>query len=70
MAKSFFAQQNIAYEERDVIANEAYMQELKDLAGRFITPTLVIDGEVLIGFGNNLARIRTLLQQRGDLAGD
>jgi len=70
MAKSFFAQQNIAYEERDVIANEAYMQELKDLAGRFITPTLVIDGEVLIGFGNNLARIRTLLQKRGDLAGD
>ncbi len=68
MAKRFFAQQNIAYDERDVIANESYMRELKEVAGRFITPTLVIDGEVLIGFGNNLERVRALLQQRGDLA--
>jgi len=33
------------------------MEELKELVGRFITPTLVIGDEVLIGFGMNLARI-------------
>jgi len=33
------------------------MEELKRLAGRFITPTLVIGDEVLIGFGINLDRI-------------
>lgn len=61
MAKRFFAQYNIAYDERDVTASEKYMQELKKLVGRFITPTLFIHGEVIIGFGANLPRIRTLL---------
>ena len=67
MAKSFFAQHDIQYTEKDVIANSDYMEELEELAGRFITPTLVIDGEVLIGFGANLPHIRQLLEERGDL---
>lgn len=33
------------------------MEELKELVGRFLTPTLVIGDEVLIGFGANLNRI-------------
>lgn len=63
MAKSFFAQQSVTYEERDVTTDEGYMQELKDLVGRFITPILWIDGETVIGFGMNLPRIRELLRQ-------
>ncbi len=43
------------------------MDELKALVGRFITPTLVIDGETLIGFGMNLDRVRELLQKGGYL---
>ena len=43
------------------------MEELKSLAGRFITPTLVIDGEVLIGFGVNIHHVRRLLQAGGYL---
>jgi hypothetical protein len=39
------------------------MGELEDLAGRFITPALVIDDEVLLGFGANLGRIRELLKE-------
>jgi len=35
--------------------------------GRFATPTLVIDGEVLLGFGMNLARVRQLLDRGGYL---
>ncbi|MFQ5419162.1 MAG: hypothetical protein ACE5EY_02245 [Anaerolineae bacterium] len=33
----------------------------------FATPTLVIDGETLLGFGMNMARVRELLQKGGYL---
>jgi hypothetical protein len=39
------------------------MEELEDLVGRFLTPTLVIEDEVLLGFGANLGRIRELLKE-------
>jgi len=67
MAKSFFAQQGIPYDERDVTQNEQYMQELKDLAGRFITPTLYINGEVVVGFGRNMEQVKRLLRSGGYL---
>ena len=51
-------------------ANEQYMAELKALIGRFMTPTLVIDGETLIGFGANMERVRELLRQGGYLEGE
>jgi hypothetical protein len=38
------------------------MDELKSLVGRFITPTLVIDGETLLGFGTNIGRVHELLK--------
>lgn len=37
------------------------MEELKHLIGRFITPTIVINGEVLLGFGMSFSRIVRLL---------
>ena len=37
------------------------MEELKGLMGRFITPTIVIDDEVLLGFGMSFSRIVQLL---------
>jgi hypothetical protein len=37
------------------------MQELKQLMGRFITPTIVIGKEVLLGFGPSYARVLELL---------
>jgi hypothetical protein len=39
------------------------MEELEELVGRFITPALVIDDEVLLGFGANLGRVRELLKK-------
>jgi len=50
-----------------VTADERYMAELKRLVGRFATPALVIDGEVLLGFGMNLPRVRELLVAGGYL---
>lgn len=67
MAKSFFAQYKIPYTEKDVTKNDAFMRELEELAGRFITPTLWIDGETVIGFAMNLPHIKALLQQGGHL---
>ena len=49
--------------EKDVTTNTQYMDELKHLAGRFITPTLVIDGGILLGFGTNIGRVRELLKE-------
>jgi hypothetical protein len=39
------------------------MDELERLVGRFVTPTLVIDGEILLGFGMNIGRMRELLKE-------
>jgi hypothetical protein len=39
------------------------MEELEGLVGRFVTPTLVIDGEILLGFGINIGRVRELLRK-------
>jgi hypothetical protein len=39
------------------------MDELERLVGRFVTPTLVIDGEILLGFGMNIGRMRELLRE-------
>jgi hypothetical protein len=44
-----------------------YMDELERLVGRFVTPTLVIDGEILLGFGMNIGRMRELLQKEIEL---
>ncbi len=67
MAKSFFARHDIPYEERDVTRDERHMQALKAAAGRFITPTLEIDGQIVIGFGRNLEHIKSLLRKGGYL---
>jgi hypothetical protein len=43
------------------------MDELERLVGRFVTPTLVIDGEILLGFGMNIGRVRGLLRKEIEL---
>jgi len=67
MAKRFFAEHDIPYTEKDVTTDPQAMEELKALAGRFITPTLVIDGRVFIGFGVNFGTIQEALRQGGYL---
>ena len=67
MAKRFFAEQGIPYTEKDVTVDPQAMEALKNLTGRFITPTLVIDGQVFIGFGMNVETIQETLRQGGYL---
>lgn len=47
--KEFLSQNGIAYEEKDISADEAALQELMQM-GVFTTPATVIDGEVVVGF--------------------
>jgi len=47
--KEFLSRNGIAYEEKDVSADEAALHELMHM-GVFTTPATVIDGEVVVGF--------------------
>jgi hypothetical protein len=51
----------VPFEERDVTRNPQHMDELRALMGRFVTPTIVIGKEVLLGFGMNFDRIIQLV---------
>ena len=47
--KEFLSRNGIAYDEKDVSADEAALHELMHM-GVFTTPATVIDGEVVVGF--------------------
>lgn len=44
--KKFFIENNISFEEKDVIMNKEFMNELIKISGQQKAPTLVIDGKV------------------------
>ena len=47
--KEFISQNNIAYVERNIAADEAALAELEKL-GFMTTPVTLIDGDVVVGF--------------------
>jgi len=47
--KEFLSQNNIAFTERNIAADETALTELEQL-GYMTTPVTVIDGEVVVGF--------------------
>ncbi len=57
--KEFLSQKGIAYEEKDVSADEAALHELMHM-GVFTTPATLIDGEVVVGFDRK--RLEELLE--------
>lgn len=50
MAKEYFKEVGIEYEEKDVSKDEAAQQEMMDKSGAFATPVLDIGGKIIIGF--------------------
>jgi glutaredoxin-like YruB-family protein len=48
--KDYLTQKGIQYEERDVGRDPAAVQELVNTYKSRTTPTLVVDGEVIVGF--------------------
>jgi hypothetical protein len=51
----------VAFEVKDIAADEAARKELVDKYWRLATPAIVIDEEVFVGFRDNRARIEKLL---------
>jgi glutaredoxin len=58
--KEFLSQNQIAFTERNIAADEKALNELEKL-GYLTTPVTVVDGQVVIGF--DVAKLRTLLQK-------
>ena len=50
MAKNYFTENNIPFEEIDVSANQFSAQEMISKSGQLGVPVIDIDGEVIVGF--------------------
>lgn len=50
MAKAFFQEQGVEYEEKDVTHDEALQQEMIKKSGQFAVPVIDIGGEIIVGF--------------------
>ncbi len=44
---SFLREKNVPFEEREVLGNRAYFEELREKSGQEKTPTLNLDGAIL-----------------------
>lgn len=59
MAKEFFAEKGIQYEEFDVAADPAKRQEMVDMTHQLGVPVIHIDDSLIIGF--NKPKVEELL---------
>lgn len=59
MAKAFFKEHNIAFEEKDVANDSAMAEEMVKKSGQMAVPVIDIDGELTTGFDKE--RLSTLL---------
>lgn len=59
MAKDYFKEHNVAYEEKDVTIDMDAQEEMIEKSGQMGVPVIAIDGEMIIGFDQK--RIAELL---------
>lgn len=50
MAKQYFQDNGIEYEEKDVTKDEALQQEMINKSGQFAVPVIDINGQIITGF--------------------
>lgn len=60
-AKRYFKEHEIAYTDYNCEENVMYAEEVWNLTGKQIVPTIVIGDKVFVGFAENLSEIRELL---------
>jgi len=60
IAKAFFAEHNIQYEDKNVLSNAPNRQEMIDKSGQMGTPVIFVDDEMMVGFDQ--ARMTELLE--------
>ena len=63
--RSFLEEQKINFEEREVLSNRAYFDELVAKSGQTLTPTLDIDGEIVAD--SDVDAVRSFLQGKNVL---
>ena len=59
MAKEFFKENNVPFENVDVLADQAARQEMVEISQQMGVPVIVIGDEITVGF--NKPRIASLL---------
>lgn len=62
MAKSYLAEQGVAFKEVDVSRDRASAEELYRVSGQMAVPVIKVDDEVIVGF--NQERLGQLLGAR------
>lgn len=50
MAKEFFKEHNVVYEEKDVSTDEKARNEMIEKSGQLGVPVMDIDGKIIVGF--------------------
>jgi len=50
MAKEYFRNNNVSYEEKDVAVDEKARNDMIEKSGQFAVPVIDIDGKIIIGF--------------------
>ncbi len=50
MAKEYFKEKGIEYEEHDVAADQARRKEMVDKSGQLGVPVIDIEGQIIVGF--------------------
>ncbi|WP_163858619.1 glutaredoxin family protein [Paenibacillus elgii] len=60
-AKRYFKEHEIAYTDYDCEENVKYAEEVWNLTGKQIVPTIVIGDKVFVGFAENLSEISELI---------
>lgn len=50
MAKEFFKEKGISYEEKDVSSNQEFLLEMVQKSGQMGVPVIDIDNQIVVGF--------------------
>jgi glutaredoxin 3 len=50
MAKAFFKEHDVVYEEKDVANDRALAEEMVKKSGQMAVPVIDIDGQIIVGF--------------------
>jgi len=50
MVKTFFNEQNVAYDEKDVTRDDKAREEMVQKSGQLGVPVIEIDGKIAVGF--------------------
>ena len=58
-AKEFFKENDVAYEEKDVVQDEQARETMVQRSGQMGVPVIDVDGEIVIGFDK--AKLASLL---------